>query len=90
MQEVTVLADEVVDEARRSHPTIRTGQRQLITAEASPAFKDYQRHLAQRIGAIEARKGKVQKGDDILARAWQTNPPLGSDCSLPDENFCGK
>jgi hypothetical protein len=47
-------------------PHIRTGQRQLITAEASPAFKDYQQHLAQRIQAIEARKGKVQKGDDIL------------------------
>ncbi len=47
-------------------PRIRTGQRQLITAEASPAFKDYQRHLAQRIEAIESRKGKVQKGDDIL------------------------
>ena len=47
-------------------PRIRTGQRQLVTAEASPAFKDYQRHLAQRIEAIEARKGKVQKGDDIL------------------------
>ena len=47
-------------------PRIRTGQRQLVTAEASPAFKDYQRHLAQRIAAIESRKGKVQKGDDIL------------------------
>jgi N12 class adenine-specific DNA methylase len=47
-------------------PRVHTGQRQLITAEASPAFKDYQRHLAQRIEAIEARKGKVQKGDDIL------------------------
>ena len=47
-------------------PRIRTGQRQLVTAEASPAFKEYQRHLAQRIEAIESRKGKVQKGDDIL------------------------
>jgi len=47
-------------------PRIRTGQRQLITAEASPAFRHYQHRLAQRIEAIEARKGKVQKGDDIL------------------------
>ena len=47
-------------------PRIRTGQRQLITAEASPAFKDYQKHLARRIEAIEARTGKVQRGDDIL------------------------
>ena len=47
-------------------PRIRAGQRQLVTAEASPAFKDYQQHLAQRIEAIEARTGKAQKGDDIL------------------------
>ena len=47
-------------------PRIRGGERQLITAEASPAFKDYQQHLAQRIGAIESRTGRVQKGDDIL------------------------
>src|ERR1700676_2878629 len=47
-------------------PRMRTGQRQLVTAEASPAFKDYQKHLAKRIEAIEARTGRVQKGDDIL------------------------
>jgi len=47
-------------------PRIRGGERQLITAEASPAFKVYQKHLARRIEAIESRKGKVQKGDDIL------------------------
>jgi len=47
-------------------PRIRGGQRQLITAEASAAFRAYQKHLAERIAAIEARKGKVQKGDDIL------------------------
>ena len=47
-------------------PRIRGGQRQLITAEASPAFRDYQTYLAERIEAIECRRGKVQKGDDIL------------------------
>jgi len=47
-------------------PRIHGGQRQLVTAEASPAFRDYQKHLAQRIAAIENRKGKAQKGDDIL------------------------
>jgi N12 class adenine-specific DNA methylase len=47
-------------------PRVRGGQRQLVTAEASPAFRDYQRHLAERIEAIEARTGRVQKGDDIL------------------------
>src|ERR1700704_2229004 len=47
-------------------PRISTGQRQLVTAVASPDFKDYQKHLARRIEAIEARTGRVQKGDDIL------------------------
>ncbi len=63
----------VADVVQKAHlrgllalPRIRTGQRQLVTAAASPAFKDYQRHLARRIEAIEARTGRVQKGDDIL------------------------
>jgi hypothetical protein len=47
-------------------PRIRTGQRQLVTAAASPAFRDYQKELARRIAAIEARTRRVQKGDDIL------------------------
>ena len=47
-------------------PRIHTGQRKLVTAEASLAFKEYQKHLARRIEAIEARTGRVQKGDDIL------------------------
>jgi N12 class adenine-specific DNA methylase len=63
------IADVVQKTDLRGHlklPGIRTGQRQLVTAEASLAFKDYQKHLARRIEAIEARTGKVQKGDDIL------------------------
>ena len=63
------VADVVQKADLRGHltlPRIRGGQRQLVTAEASPAFKDYQRHLAQRIEAIESRTGRVQKGDDIL------------------------
>ena len=47
-------------------PRIRAGRRQLITAEASDAFRDYQQALAERIEAIENRTGRVQKGDDIL------------------------
>jgi N12 class adenine-specific DNA methylase/adenine-specific DNA methylase len=47
-------------------PTIIGGKRQIITAPASPAFKDYQRTLAARIKAIEERKGKPEKGQDIL------------------------
>ena len=47
-------------------PRIKGGQRQLITAEASETFRDYQQALAQRIEAIENRTRRVQKGDDIL------------------------
>ena len=47
-------------------PRIKAGQRQLITAEASDAFRDYRQALAQRIEAIESRTRRVQKGDDIL------------------------
>ncbi len=47
-------------------PRIHGGKRQLITAEATAAFRSYQHALAARIAAIEARQGKAQKGDDIL------------------------
>ena len=47
-------------------PALKSGQRQLITAPASEAFRDYQRILAERITEIEQRTRRVQKGDDIL------------------------
>ena len=47
-------------------PAIAGGRRQIIAAPASEAFLAYQRHLAERIKAIEARQKKPQKGDDIL------------------------
>lgn len=47
-------------------PGIAGGKRQIITAEPTPAFKAYQRHLDQRIQAIEERDGPAQPGDDIL------------------------
>ena len=47
-------------------PVIRGGKRQIVTAAASPAFKAYQKVLAARIKLIEERKGKPEKGDDIL------------------------
>ena len=47
-------------------PAIRTGKRQIVTAPSSAAFRRYQKVLAERIRAIEERKGKPQKGDDIL------------------------
>jgi N12 class adenine-specific DNA methylase/adenine-specific DNA methylase len=47
-------------------PEIAGGRRQIITADPTPAFKAYQRHLDQRIKAIEERDGPAQPGDDIL------------------------
>ncbi len=41
-------------------------QRQIVTAKASPAFRAYQKVLAERIRLIEERKGPPQKGQDIL------------------------
>jgi hypothetical protein len=59
-----VLKDEL--RASLTIPAIETGRRQIITAEPSPAFRWYQRVLAQRIKLIEERKGKPEKGMDIL------------------------
>ena len=47
-------------------PRIAGGKRQLVTAEATPTFRAYQQVLDQRIKAIEARKRRPEKGDDIL------------------------
>jgi hypothetical protein len=47
-------------------PRVKGGQRQLVTAPASDAFRAYQHKLAERIEKIEQRKRRVQKGDDIL------------------------
>jgi hypothetical protein len=47
-------------------PLIKTGKRQIITAEATPAFRDYQATLAGRIIAIQKRTGAPKKGDDII------------------------
>ena len=62
-------ADVVLKDDLRGYlrlPRIRGGARQLITADASDAFRDYQTVLADRISEIEARTRRVQKGDDIL------------------------
>ena len=47
-------------------PTIKGGQRQIVTTPASAAFKDYQKLLDARIRAIEERSAPPQPGDDIL------------------------
>ncbi len=63
------VADVVLMDDLRQHlrlPELRGGQRRIVTAPASPAFRAYQRVLANRIRKIEERKGRVEKGDDIL------------------------
>jgi len=63
------VADVVLMDDLRHHlrlPAVRTGKRQIVTAKASPAFRAYQRVLAERIRLIEERKGPPQKGQDIL------------------------
>ena len=63
-------------------PRIATDKRQIITAPATPAFQAYQKVLAQRIKAIEARTRSPKKGDDILlsvitdGRACRDRPAL--------------
>ncbi len=47
-------------------PAISTGQRQILTAQPTPAFRGYQRYLDTRISEIEKRDRAPQPGDDIL------------------------
>ncbi len=47
-------------------PAIATGQRQILTAKPTAAFKRYQTILDARIKAIEMRQGPAEPGDDIL------------------------
>jgi len=47
-------------------PKLKGGSRQMIVAEPTPALQEYQQTLGARMKAIEARRGKPKKGDDIL------------------------
>ncbi|WP_034999197.1 helicase-related protein [Beijerinckia mobilis] len=63
------VADVVLKSDLRNNlklPPIRGGRREIVSSEASVAFKRYQKHLANRIRAIERRHSKPQPGDDIL------------------------
>ncbi|MBB3933696.1 N12 class adenine-specific DNA methylase/adenine-specific DNA methylase [Kaistia hirudinis] len=63
------FADVVMPEDLRQYvkvPAISTGQRQIVTAKPTAAFKRYQTVLDARIKAIEQREGPAQPGDDIL------------------------
>jgi hypothetical protein len=63
------FADVVQKDDLREHlklPRIKGGQRQIVTASASAAFRAYQKHLAERIEKIQMRRGPPKPGDDIL------------------------
>ena len=63
------IADVVSKDQLRDYltlPAIQTGKRQIVTAAATPGFRNYQKLLDSRIRAIEQRKGRPKKGDDIL------------------------
>lgn len=59
-----VLPDDLKDYVKM--PAVAGGKRQIITAEATAAFKAYQRLLDARIKAIEERDRAPEPGDDIL------------------------
>jgi len=67
-------------------PRIAGGRRRILTATPTPAFKAYQKKLEQRIKVIEARKGKPQKGDDILLSVITDGRHAALDLRLVDPN----
>ncbi|AOX21533.1 lactate dehydrogenase [Kozakia baliensis] len=63
------FADVVMPDDLRRYvklPAVRGGKREIVVAPGNDNFKAYQKVLAARIKAIEARKGKPEKGQDIL------------------------
>ena len=65
------VADVVLKDDLRSYlrlPAIKGGSRQLVTADASDAFRAYQAELAGRIKTIEQRTRCAMPGDDILLK----------------------
>jgi len=63
------FADVVMPDDLRRYvklPAVRGGQREIVVAPGNDNFRAYQKVLAARIKAIEARKGKPEKGQDIL------------------------
>src|SRR3984957_1146531 len=65
------VADVVLKDDLRGYlklPSIKGGRRQLITADASDAFRNYQQDLAGGIDEIEKRTRRTEKGDDILLK----------------------
>ena len=66
-------------------PEISGGRRQIVTAEPTPAFKSYQKHLDARIKAIEMRNGPAKPGDDILLSVITDGRHAAIDLRLVDQ-----
>ncbi|MEO8683644.1 MAG: DEAD/DEAH box helicase family protein, partial [Devosia sp.] len=67
-------------------PTLSTGNRQIITAKPSAAFKRYQMVLDARIKAIEARDRPPEPGDDILLSVITDGRHAAIDLRLVDSD----
>ncbi|SES41309.1 N-6 DNA methylase [Rhizobium sp. NFR03] len=85
------FADVVMPQDLRQYvkvPDVSTGSRRIVTAEATPAFRDYQRRLDARITAIEERDRPPQPGDDILLSVITDGRHAAIDLRLvdPDED----
>lgn len=66
-------------------PEIATGSRQIVVADSGPAFRDYQKELEARIKVIEERKGKPEKGQDIILSVINDEPAEKPDLVVPQE-----
>lgn len=49
-------------------PNVQAGGRQIIVTPSPEGYSDYQKSLQARITAIKERKGRPQKGDDIVLK----------------------
>lgn len=49
-------------------PTIKGGGREIVVTPAPDGYAAYQKTLEARINAIRARRGRPQKGDDIILK----------------------
>lgn len=47
-------------------PTVEGGGRDVVVTPVPEGYKEYQKVLESRINTIRSRKGRVQKGDDII------------------------
>lgn len=65
-------------------PRVAGGGREIITGEATPSFKAYQRYLGDRIRKIEERHGKPQRGDDIILSVISDGRHAAIDVRLVD------